>query len=82
MYSEEGDIQRTLQVAVRVAAYQYGEYAEMTVSKNLVMRVLGCRVCGLIPVEGEPTLFSVPELVFSACWFQTHAVAYGLELTI
>lgn len=31
-YSEEGDIQRTLQVAIRVAAYQYGEYAEMTVS--------------------------------------------------
>ncbi|KAJ3482801.1 hypothetical protein NLI96_g6731 [Meripilus lineatus] len=30
MYSDEGDIQRTLQVAVRVAAYQYAEYAEMT----------------------------------------------------
>ncbi|KAI0777196.1 chaps-domain-containing protein [Trametes elegans] len=30
MYAEEGDIQRTLQVAVRVAAYQWGEYAEMT----------------------------------------------------
>ncbi|KAJ3553876.1 hypothetical protein NM688_g3386 [Phlebia brevispora] len=30
MYAEEGDIQRTLQVAIRVAAYQYGEYAEMT----------------------------------------------------
>ncbi|KAI0674552.1 chaps-domain-containing protein [Trametes maxima] len=29
-YAEEGDIQRTLQVAVRVAAYQWGEYAEMT----------------------------------------------------
>ncbi|KAI0790518.1 chaps-domain-containing protein [Abortiporus biennis] len=30
MYAEEGDIQRTLQVAIRVAAYQYGEYTEMT----------------------------------------------------
>ncbi|KAI0371290.1 chaps-domain-containing protein [Pilatotrama ljubarskyi] len=30
MYADEGDIQRTLQVAVRVAAYQWGEYAEMT----------------------------------------------------
>ncbi|KAI0634831.1 chaps-domain-containing protein [Trametes polyzona] len=30
MYAEEGDIQRTLQVAVRVAAYQWGEYTEMT----------------------------------------------------
>ena len=31
MYTEEGDIQRTLQVAIRVAAYQYGDYTEMTV---------------------------------------------------
>ena len=31
MYAEESDIQRTLQVAIRVAAYQYGEYTEMTV---------------------------------------------------
>ncbi|RPD57000.1 chaps-domain-containing protein [Lentinus tigrinus ALCF2SS1-7] len=30
MYAEEGDIQRSLQAAVRVAAYQWGEYAEMT----------------------------------------------------
>ncbi|KAH9835388.1 chaps-domain-containing protein [Rhodofomes roseus] len=30
MYAEEGDIQRTLQVAIRVAAYQWGEYTEMT----------------------------------------------------
>lgn len=30
-YADEGDIQRTLQVAVRVAAYQWGEYTEMTV---------------------------------------------------
>nr|VWO95775.1 Tubulin beta chain (Beta-tubulin) [Ganoderma boninense] len=30
MYAEEGDIQRSLQVGVRVAAYQWGEYAEMT----------------------------------------------------
>ncbi|THH00715.1 hypothetical protein EW026_g1868 [Hermanssonia centrifuga] len=30
MYAEEGDIQRSLQVAIRVAAYQYGEYTEMT----------------------------------------------------
>ncbi|CCM05097.1 uncharacterized protein FIBRA_07304 [Fibroporia radiculosa] len=29
MYADEGDIQRTLQVAIRVAAYQYAEYTEM-----------------------------------------------------
>jgi hypothetical protein len=31
MYAEEGDIQRTMQTAIRVAAYQYAEYTEMTV---------------------------------------------------
>ncbi|KAI0747025.1 chaps-domain-containing protein [Daedaleopsis nitida] len=30
MYADEGDIQRSLQAAVRVAAYQFNEYAEMT----------------------------------------------------
>ncbi|EKM76460.1 hypothetical protein AGABI1DRAFT_78549 [Agaricus bisporus var. burnettii JB137-S8] len=29
-YAEEGDIQRTIQTAIRVAAYQYAEYTEMT----------------------------------------------------
>lgn len=31
MYAEEGDIQRSIQTAIRVAAYQYAEYTEMTV---------------------------------------------------
>ncbi|KAF6744819.1 chaps family protein [Ephemerocybe angulata] len=30
MYAEEGDITRTMQTAIRVAAYQYAEYTEMT----------------------------------------------------
>ncbi|KAF8555507.1 chaps-domain-containing protein [Imleria badia] len=30
MYAEEGDITRTIQTAIRVAAYQYAEYTEMT----------------------------------------------------
>ncbi|KIK04834.1 hypothetical protein K443DRAFT_675610 [Laccaria amethystina LaAM-08-1] len=30
MYAEEGDIQRSIQTAIRVAAYQYAEYTEMT----------------------------------------------------
>ncbi|KAH8831932.1 Chs5p-Arf1p-binding proteins-domain-containing protein [Flagelloscypha sp. PMI_526] len=29
-YADEGDIQRTIQTAIRVAAYQYAEYTEMT----------------------------------------------------
>lgn len=32
MYSEEGDLQRSLQAAIRVAAYQHGDYGETTVS--------------------------------------------------
>lgn len=35
IYADEGDITRTLQVGIRVAAYQYGEYTEMTVSRAL-----------------------------------------------
>lgn len=31
MYADEGDIQRSIQTAIRVAAYQYAEYTEMTV---------------------------------------------------
>ncbi|KAF7323632.1 hypothetical protein MKEN_00583900 [Mycena kentingensis (nom. inval.)] len=30
MYADEGDIQRCIQTAIRVAAYQYAEYTEMT----------------------------------------------------
>lgn len=41
-YAEEGDIQRTLQVAVRVAAYQWGEYTEMTVSTDIFPLVIPC----------------------------------------
>ena len=32
MYSEEGDITRTIQTAIRAAAYAYADYTEMTVS--------------------------------------------------
>jgi hypothetical protein len=31
IYADEGDLTRTLQVAIRVAAYQYGEYSELAV---------------------------------------------------
>ena len=34
MYADEGDIQRCVQTAIRVAAYQYADYTEMTVSAN------------------------------------------------
>ena len=35
MYAEEGDIQRTIQTAIRVAAYQYADYTEMSVRSLL-----------------------------------------------
>lgn len=34
MYAEEGDVMRTLQAAMRVAAYQYGEYSELAVCSH------------------------------------------------
>ena len=34
IYADEGDLQRTLQAAIRVAAYQHNEYAEAAVSKR------------------------------------------------
>jgi len=36
MYADEGDIQRCVQAAIRVAAYQYADYAEMTVRVALL----------------------------------------------
>lgn len=36
MYSEEGDLQRSLQAAIRVAAYQYADYGEMTVGVEMI----------------------------------------------
>lgn len=35
-YAEEGDLMRTLQAAIRVAAYQHAEYAELTVSPSSI----------------------------------------------
>jgi len=41
MYAEEGDLTRTLQVSIRVAAYQYGEYCELAVcSHHAIIGVL------------------------------------------
>lgn len=39
MYSDEGDLQRSLQAAIRVAAYQYADYGEMTVNAGIVLVV-------------------------------------------
>jgi len=38
MYSDEGDIQRCVQTAIRVAAYQYADYTEMSV-RNYIFPV-------------------------------------------
>ena len=39
MYADEGDIQRTIQTAIRVAAYQYADYTEMTVRVGVAFPV-------------------------------------------
>ena len=49
MYAEEGDIQRSIQTAIRVAAYQYADYTEMTVSFHLVdQQTRGSRRCSIL----------------------------------
>ena len=40
MYAEEGDIQRCCQAAIRVAAYQWADYTEMTVSELVLLKSL------------------------------------------
>ncbi|KAI0305206.1 chaps-domain-containing protein [Multifurca ochricompacta] len=40
MYAEEGDLMRTLQAAIRVAAYQYGEYAELAYPTQIARLLL------------------------------------------
>ena len=43
MYADEGDIQRSVQTAIRVAAYQYADYTEMSVCtfSLICTRILG-----------------------------------------
>jgi Chs5-Arf1p-binding protein BUD7/BCH1 len=55
MYTDEGDLQRTLQTAIRVAAYQYGEYTEMTV-RSLCPPRLGQNLTRLL--SQYPTLIA------------------------
>jgi hypothetical protein len=43
MYADEGDIQRCVQTAIRVAAYQYADYAEMAVCRFFCCcAMIGC----------------------------------------
>jgi len=49
MYAEEGDLQRSLQAAIRVAAYQYADYGEMTVGSWMT------------PDSGERLTYSEPS---------------------
>ena len=39
MYSDEGDIQRCVQTAIRVAAYQYADYTEMSVRVRFFLSI-------------------------------------------
>ena len=49
VYAEEGDLTRTLQVAIRVAAYQYGEYSELAVRshQDVVRRCVRAKWCNM-----------------------------------
>jgi hypothetical protein len=70
MYSDEGDIQRSIQTAIRVAAYHYADYTEMTVIIFLV------RFGRVVLTDKCPTL-QYPTLI-ARCFFklgQTHGHA-------
>ncbi|EKM56439.1 uncharacterized protein PHACADRAFT_253561 [Phanerochaete carnosa HHB-10118-sp] len=64
MYAEEGDILRTLQVGIRVAAYQYGDYTEMTYPTQIARCLfkLG-QIHGHAKIEYTLLSMSLPEAV-------------------
>ncbi|GJE93723.1 chaps-domain-containing protein [Phanerochaete sordida] len=64
MYAEEGDILRTLQVGIRVAAYQYGDYTEMTYPTQIARCLfkLG-QIHGHAKIEYTLLSMSLPETV-------------------
>jgi Chs5-Arf1p-binding protein BUD7/BCH1 len=49
-YAEEGDIQRCIQTAIRVAAYQWADYTEMTVSLRYIYIPLRLLTVSVFPV--------------------------------
>jgi len=63
-YAEEGDILRTLQVGIRVAAYQYGDYTEMTYPAQIARCLfkLG-QIHGHAKIEYTLLSMSLPEAV-------------------
>jgi hypothetical protein len=61
MYADEGDIQRCVQAAIRCAAYQYADYAEMTVSGSLSLQYDTDLECG--------DMYQFPTLI-ARCFFK------------
>lgn len=59
MYADEGDIQRTLQVAIRVAAYSYGEYAEQSVSLSVAIVFTHCLMTNVVSFTNCSVLLQI-----------------------
>lgn len=61
MYSDEGDLQRSLQAAIRVAAYQYVDYGEMAVSfpKPLIAVDIQFILNVTVPYDNRPMLLQI-----------------------
>ena len=60
MFAEEGDITRTIQTAIRVAAYQYADYTEMTVSflwLSVGGGTLNQTTTATVPLVDRPVIF-------------------------
>jgi Chs5-Arf1p-binding protein BUD7/BCH1 len=63
MYADEGDIQRSIQTAIRVAAYQYADYTEMTVSMwSLFFYPILMRACLQFPTQIARSFFKLGQI--------------------
>lgn len=62
MYAEEGDIQRSIQTAIRVAAYQCADYTEMTVRSFFLSFVLNTNFSRQFPTQIARSLFKLGQI--------------------
>jgi hypothetical protein len=79
IYADEGDLTRTLQVAIRVAAYQNGEYAELAVCSHHDV-ISGVRAKRAIWASQYPT--QIARLLFKLEQVHGHAKIWNTMLSM
>jgi hypothetical protein len=78
VYADEGDLTRTLQTAIRVAAYQYGDYTEMTVRGARARACGGGRLTGMRAVpDGDRKVLLQARAGARAHENRVHAAQHG-----